>query len=194
MRLCAAGRRGRLRRHQARDLVPPSPRRRAADLRLAADRPSLWLYAPAIADWAGYWGDKDRYVSIKVDGGDLAIEAKMTYQGAGPVFGRLHGKGRSGRRQSLRWPTTPKAGRSIRPRRPRPAGRNSSRPAARCSFTTRAASARGAANFDGLYAAEELKAGADASMLRHDRRELRPHLRPLQSLAETRASTARRTR
>lgn len=58
---------------------------------LPTDR--LGPYAPAIADWAGYWGDKDRYVSIKVDGGDLAIEAKMTYQGAGPVFsGAFHGK------------------------------------------------------------------------------------------------------
>lgn len=53
----------------------------------------LGPYAPAIADWAGFWGDKDRYLSIRVEGGDLVIDAKMTYQGAGPVFsGAFHGK------------------------------------------------------------------------------------------------------
>lgn len=53
----------------------------------------LGPYAPALADWAGFWGDKDRYVSIRVEGGDLLIDAKMTYQGAGPAFsGAFRGK------------------------------------------------------------------------------------------------------
>lgn len=51
---------------------------------LPASRLAPWTPQPA--DWAGYWGDKDRSVSIRLDGGDLVIEAKMTYQGGGPVF------------------------------------------------------------------------------------------------------------
>lgn len=41
---------------------------------------------PRAADWAGYWGEKDRFVSIKATGDTLVVDARMTYQGGGPVF------------------------------------------------------------------------------------------------------------
>ena len=41
---------------------------------------------PVAKDWVGYWGEKDRYVSIKTDGDRLAIDARLVFQGGGPVF------------------------------------------------------------------------------------------------------------
>ncbi len=41
---------------------------------------------PKAADWAGYWGEKDRHVSIKAAGDSLSIDGKLIYQGLGPVF------------------------------------------------------------------------------------------------------------
>jgi len=41
---------------------------------------------PKTAEWAGYWGEKDRHVSIKADGDKLAIDARLVHQGGGPVF------------------------------------------------------------------------------------------------------------
>ncbi|MCC0004331.1 MAG: hypothetical protein H6872_04035 [Methylobacteriaceae bacterium] len=41
---------------------------------------------PVAKDWVGYWGEKDRFVSIKADGDRLAIDARLVFQGGGPVF------------------------------------------------------------------------------------------------------------
>lgn len=41
---------------------------------------------PKAVDWKGYWGEKDRFISIKAAGDSLAIEAHLVFQGGGPVF------------------------------------------------------------------------------------------------------------
>ena len=41
---------------------------------------------PAAANWVGYWGEKDRHISIRKAGDLLAIEGGLTYQGLGPAF------------------------------------------------------------------------------------------------------------
>lgn len=41
---------------------------------------------PRAADWVGYWGEKDRHISIRKAGDQLSINAELTYQGLGPVF------------------------------------------------------------------------------------------------------------
>lgn len=41
---------------------------------------------PAPADWVGYWGEKDRFISIRKAGDQLSINAELEYQGLGPVF------------------------------------------------------------------------------------------------------------
>ncbi|MCB1536752.1 MAG: hypothetical protein KDJ44_19100 [Rhodoblastus sp.] len=41
---------------------------------------------PKPSDWAGYWGEKDRSISIRADSDKLAIDAHLVFQGGGPVF------------------------------------------------------------------------------------------------------------
>lgn len=42
--------------------------------------------ASAAADWAGVWGEKDRRITIRAEGDDLLIDAKLRIQQGGPVF------------------------------------------------------------------------------------------------------------
>lgn len=41
---------------------------------------------PKPAEWAGYWGDAERSITIRADGAKLAIDGRLSIQQGGPAF------------------------------------------------------------------------------------------------------------